>query len=383
MRKIDPYSALESRIRNGVYAHGTWLASERELAGEFGVHRNVIRRAVTRLAEAGMLECRRGRRPVVQTPNGAAEPLQTVALLMGNEPRFHAFQFVAHGCEEELRAAGHRLLFMNTLGPTLESTRNRERDALASLVEHPVAGVILWCQEPANCLDNLGALTERGTPVVAIDRRIDGFRCDHVGVDNRHAASLAADHLLGLGHTRIAFALWREDMSSTVRDRLDGFRKTLKLHGLPIEDRWIYRVPKDTAAAAASEIAENISRAKDRPTALFAINDILAGDFRQALESAGMRVPEDIALVGVGGMEDVAFDQPFLTTLRQPYEAFGRHAAHLVLQRMKHPDAPICSVLLETELMARASTRPGAPSTASGSLAPRGRLAQEPAARVG
>jgi DNA-binding LacI/PurR family transcriptional regulator len=279
---------------------------------------------------------------------------------MGNEPLFRAFQQVMRGCEHELGAASYRLVFMDTLGRDDDTTRELEGRALDSLIEHPVAGLIVWCQDPVASSQKLDRLRSAGTHIVAIDRVIPNLETDFVGVDNFHAARYAAEHLWELGHRRMGLITLSEKVSA-VMDRESGFRSALSRFGMPFDEKNLYRLspmpanrPEEFAA-----ITKKIFEREDRPTAVFAVNDIVAWRLLQSITAAGYRVPEDMAVVGFDDIESRAMHAPVITTIRQSYEAIGRYAADLLLQRLKAPNSPLRHVLLDTSLVVRASTVAG------------------------
>ena len=356
MERRDLYTTLATRIRSGRYESGSRLPSERALAEELGAHRNTISRVIARLADAGLVETHPGRRPVVRRLGMDARASRTVALCMGNEPRFRSFQHVLRGCEMELSAHDFRLVFRDTLAPTIEGTREKEAAALKNLEEQPVAGLILWCQDVDTTPATLKRLRATGTVIVAIDRLPLSFNCDFVGVDNIHGASVAVEHLLALGHRRVAFATYAEEHTSAVLERKDAYRNTMRHHGIPESELTIIGIPVDTADAAIEAKARAFAQTTDRPTAVFCVNDIMATKLTRNLLAAGVRVPEDIAIVGFDDLEGLTVHSPILTTMRQPYELLGRHAARLILWRLNNPEAPIRHVLLDTSLVVRSST---------------------------
>lgn len=357
MNKVDPYSILEYRIRTGFYAQGAWLAPERELSRELGVHRQAIRRAVARLSEAGLLERRAGHRPIVRLPENGMPFPRTVAFLMGNEPLFHAFQTVLKGCEPEIVEAGYRLVFMDTHAATNEASTEIEGNALDNLLAHPVAGLVIWCQNVVNSLPKLQALQKAGTVIVCIDRDVPGLEADFVGVDNQDASRRAVEHLYNIGHRRIAlFTL--DEYTSAVVERERGFHATVNRLGLKSEDCPLIRITGGALnpVEVVAEVAHRILTHPNRPTAVFAVNDILAWRLLRAVNESGRSVPGDLAIIGFDDIEPKAMHKPLLTTMRQPFERIGYYAARMFLERMRTPSLPIRHVLLDTPLVVRAST---------------------------
>ena len=357
MKRLDPYPVLEARIRTGVYPTGSWLTPERQLAEELGVHRQTIRRAVERLSQAGLLDRKPGHRPVIRGSGAPITSGNTVALLMGADPIFQPFQQVLRGCERELGSLGYRMVFMDTMGRDSASTREREFRALDSLLEHPVTGLVIWCQAPVASLPRLEQLRATGMPIVALDRFIRHLDADFVAVDNFSAAAHAVDHLSELGHERIGLITLPETSTSVI-DRETGFRAALDRRGLQLDESNVFRLPEAPASGEDDyeKIARSIFGNANRPTAVFAVNDVLAWRLLSVVCAGGKRVPEDLAIVGFDDLEGWAMHKPVLTTIRLPYEDIGRHAASLLLQRLKTPEAAIRHLLLDTSLVVRSST---------------------------
>jgi len=109
-------------------------------------------------------------------------------------------------------------------------------------------------------------------------------------------------------------------------------------------------------AEVASEVIRQIISHPNRPTAVFAVNDILAWRLMRAMTESGRSVPGDLAIVGFDDIEPKAMHKPLLTTMRQPFERIGYYAARMLLERMQTPSLPIRHVLLDTPLVVRAST---------------------------
>lgn len=348
---------LESRIRTGVYPAGTWLPTERELAEEFSVHRNIIRRAISRLGDVGLLERRPGHRPVIRRPMNAEATSRTIALVMGNEPVFHAFQPIMRGCEREASAEGYRLVYMDTFAYEPDTTRRREAEALQSLLCGPVAGVVLWSLKPVAASVLACELQEAGMPVVAIDRPLPQCPTDFVGVDNVRAASQMVEHLLQTGRRRIRHITLGGE-GAPIWDRLEGYRRAIRATGAAVAPEELTISAAELETSRIDEIAAELLRGPQPADAAFAVNDIVAWRLVHALRRVGIRIPEDMAVAGFDDIEAPTLHHPFLTTIRQPFEDMGRHAVAMVLRRIQSPREPLRHMLLGTSLIKRASTRP-------------------------
>lgn len=194
-----------------------------------------------------------------------------------------------------------------------------------------------------------------GVPVVAIDPHTGPADMPTVDSDNLAGAVLAVEHLLALGHRRIGHLGGRPDLESS-RLRELGYRQALQAAGVPF-DPALVRVggyASDTATGPARELLS----LPERPTALFAANDTSALAAVEVALDLGLRVPEDVSVVGFDNVPESALSRPPLTTVAQPMQRMGREAVELLLHLLDGSgEERTTHVRLPTELVARASTR--------------------------
>lgn len=198
-----------------------------------------------------------------------------------------------------------------------------------------------------------------GTPLVAVDphRGDFGARPSDATVpsvlsDNEGGARAATEHLIELGHRRIAFLGGRPDLESA-RRREAGFRTAMGAAGLPVDPT---RVAVGSYQAEASVgPAHALLDRPDRPTAVFAANDVSAIEIMHVAAELGLRVPHDLSVVGFDDIPEASRTTPPLTTVAQPLQAMGARAAELLLDKIQARDVP-AEVTLPTELVVRAST---------------------------
>jgi LacI family transcriptional regulator len=195
-------------------------------------------------------------------------------------------------------------------------------------------------------------LLQDGVPFVMAGRHPDE-RVNYVDVDNTGGARMAVEHLIRLGHTRIATITGPLRMAPG-RDRLAGYRQALEAHQLAVDQHLI--VEGDYTEASGSIGAQRLLSAS--PTAIFVASDVMAIGALKALREAGVRVPEDIALVGFDDVPIAAAVEPALTTVHQPIERMGSMAVDLLLKLLDHPpdaQAPANRIVLPTKLVVRES----------------------------
>jgi LacI family transcriptional regulator len=195
-------------------------------------------------------------------------------------------------------------------------------------------------------------LLQDGVPFVLAGWHPDQ-RVHYVDVDNIGGARMAVEHLIRLGHRRIATITGPLGMSHG-KDRLTGYRQALEAHQIAVDENLI--VEGDYTEASGSMGARRLLSAS--PTAIFAASDVMAVGALKALREAYLRVPDDVALVGFDDVPIAAAVEPALTTVRQPIERLGSMAADLLLKLLECPpdrQAPANRIGLPTTLVVRDS----------------------------
>jgi DNA-binding LacI/PurR family transcriptional regulator len=195
-------------------------------------------------------------------------------------------------------------------------------------------------------------------PLVSVSGHRDVEGVTNIALNHGQAARLALQHLHGLGHRAVAF-IKGQDFSSDTEVRWQAIAAAARELGMAIDPRLVVQLEGDCPS---SELGSEVTRkllAANRPfTALFAFNDISAIGAIHALRAAGRRVPEDVSVVGFDDIPSAAFQNPGLTTVRQPLREMGVLAAETLLRRVNaEPGTPYAKVItVEPQLVVRAST---------------------------
>lgn len=277
---------------------------------------------------------------------GKSRTLAYVMLDAGNP----FFTDVAKGIEQAAETAGISVFLCNSGGHD-----ERESAYLDLLVEQRVHGILITPVDPHD--RRLSAAAERGTPLVIVDRTSDTQDLCSVAVDDVLGGRLAIEHLIDVGHRKIALVGGPLELGQ-VRDRFEGARDAFAAAGLDPDDLI-------TIATTALSVAEGRAggerlaglAAARRPTAAFCANDLVALGLLQQSIGSGRRVPDDLAIVGYDDIEFAAAAAVPLTSVRQPREQLGQRAAELLLDEHDNIDHQHECVIFEPELIARASTR--------------------------
>jgi LacI family transcriptional regulator len=258
------------------------------------------------------------------------------------------FADVAAGIEGVLRAHGYRMLLAGTDGIFSE-----EAAALDRFAALQVEGIIL-APATAASVSHVRDAIGRGIPIVEVDRQATDGACDAVLLENERGGWLATRHLIERGHRRIAIL---GAPLTTGEGRTAGYRNALKEAGIPVDDRLIACVPghpADPESAAAELIGAN-----PEATAVFAVNNILAGGVLMALRRRRWTIPDRCSVVGFDDVPWMSFIEPALTTVAQPTREIGEQAALLLLDRIDgRLVGPPVTRRLEPRLVVRASTGP-------------------------
>jgi LacI family transcriptional regulator len=235
------------------------------------------------------------------------------------------FAPVVRGAESIARQSGFRVMLCNS-----ESNLDHEGEYIADLLRQRVEGLLI---APVGDLSraNLMALQRHNLPFVLIDRRVQGIDCDVVQGDSVGGARKLVEHLIGLGHRRIA-AIAESEIVSTARDRRRGYREALEAAGIAFDAELLEETTVDLAGGYRA--MHTLLDLDQRPTAVFATNNLTAVGAIKAIRERGLEVPRDVALVAFDDIEHVAMLYPFLTVLPQPAETFGTVAAQLLMERI-------------------------------------------------
>ncbi len=311
----------------------------RALRGDPRLSEETRQRVVTAAANLQYVPSQRGRSLVTRS----ADQIGIVVADLGNPFYMQILSELHRGLSKT-----HLRMLVLTPGPD-------GRVPLERLVDGSLDGVILTTTMLDSSLPN--ALSQRGFPYVLLNRAVDDAPGDVCVVDNHAGGVLAATELAGLGHTKIA-ALFGPTTTSTGRDREAGFRAGLADAGIALPESNWRRMPFDFSSGhdAALELLDA------RPTALFCANDILALGAFNALHGRGVRIPEQVSLIGFDDVLLAGWEVFELTTVSQDLPAMVEAATELLLSRMTAEEPPPPRrVVLTPKLVRRATHGPPPP----------------------
>ena len=229
------------------------------------------------------------------------------------------FAEICRGVEAHARPAGYQNLICST-----DEEARKEMDEIEALLSR-TDGLIVASALLTNEAKFYRRLISEGAHIVLIDRLLDGLRCSAVTTDDVQVGTLATEHLIQLGHRRIGHL--RGPNVSTSLKRFEGYQQAMKKARLKLVSRDCGFTEPDGYTAMQKWIATG-----DLPSAIFAANDPAAIGAMQAMNDAGLRVPDDVAFVGAGSIHYGDMLRVPLTTVAWPTAEMGRAAAKLLLE---------------------------------------------------
>lgn len=258
------------------------------------------------------------------------------------------FAEVVQGVEQRCYELGYSLVLCNTGGD-----RARLGASLDMLQQKRVDGIIVMCTQ-ANLND--GAFDRHASlPLVLADWGPMGLKADLIKDSGQQGGQLATEHLISLGHRHIGCIAGPPGQRAS-DERLAGFEAAMAAAGLAVRNEWILEGGFELAGGKAA--MAHLLTLPERPTAVFACNDMMAAGALRALADAGVKVPEQMSVVGYDNIELARYLVPRLTSIEQPKAVLGALAVDTLLARIREPHAPRRLLPLEPALVVRESSAP-------------------------
>lgn len=332
-----------AKIQSGVYQPGTQIPTEVELMQIYAASRVTVRKALEVLVSQNLLTRTPKKGTFINDIVSTSKQYHVIFLML-----FRASQSLAiiEGAESYFRDKNisMSIKFSNC-------SQQSEREIIEDIIKLRVDGLILYPFDSNVNTDMYKRLTDSHIPVVFVDTAPKFYPCYHVSVENYHICSRIVEHLYENGHTNIAYLSQSVVTLSSLFERMQGFRAALKRFGLPCGKQNFF------INADIDKAIEALLDTHPLPTAVFCGNDGSALRLMDVAQKRGIRIPDDLSLVGFDDIEEAATVTPALTTVRQPYREIGRNAGRLISEQLLKEDAPIQRVLLPGEFIVRNSVR--------------------------
>ena len=249
-------------------------------------------------------------------------------------------------CVAELEKQGYRAIVMDT-----EESPEREEQAVISALNKNVDGVLLCPTQKSTAAIDL--LKKNGMPFVLVGRYFADADTDYVICDDVHGGYLAGKHLAELGHRRVLVITADPEISCS-RERLQGFKQAMEEAGIELDPQLI--VQSRASGHDSARIIDEVLAQKLDFTAIFTFSDYIAWETIYALNSRGIKVPEDVSVMGFDDVQSHMCFPPPLTTIHYPKRTISMKSVELLLSRIRRDEEEHAHIVLGTHLVARETT---------------------------
>jgi GntR family transcriptional regulator, arabinose operon transcriptional repressor len=344
------HSDLRERIESGEWSYGAMLPSEFELSEIYHISRGTIRQVLAELEKEGLVRRERGRGTLITHSKLKRQPARAHVHSIAFIVPYVRDSFVSSillGLEREARANKAAVVFSHC-----ENDPQKQELALRTALEQQISGIVLYPVDSDSVSPALVELVQSKYPIVLVDRYIRGLDTDYVTSDNFSGGLIATQHLIRLGHQRIAFLNWTESATS-IHHRKAGYRQALQEAGITLQAGLEWEV--SGYPEVDQEALEQRFSQPERPTAIFAANDQLAIAIQRTARSIGLAIPTELALVGFDNLDLSAHLDIPLTTIAQPAFEIGRAAWEVLHFKLDSESGLTQKRLLPVQLIVRRS----------------------------
>ncbi len=288
------------------------------------------------------------------SPNPIAQSLKnnrttTIGVIVP-EIKHDFFSTAISGIEDIAYESGYTIILC-------QSNESFEREIVNTnaLMHHRVAGVIVSISQQTSTGDHFKTLIDRGIPVVFFDRVCEDVDANKIIIDDEKSAFIAVQHLINKGYKKIAHFAGPQELD-VCKKRLNGYLTALKSAGCTREQEMIYLGGMHETDGYSC--MDNLINSQNIPDSVFCINDPVAIGAYQRIQEAGLRIPDDIGIVGFSNNKITTLVNPQLTTVDQPSFEMGKKAAEILIDIIENPNKKnqFKTIVLNSSLIARGST---------------------------
>lgn len=339
---------LKEEINKGKLRPGDQISPEEKIAERHGVSLGTVRQAMAELVNESLIYKEQGRGTFVAKKK--REKTFTIGLLLtdiGNP----FFSQIARSIQEKAHLLKYSVIYYNT-----NDQFSREAQSIEMLIERRVDGVILVPVLKNGEEKLIGRLKENSIPFVYLDRYLNEPASDYIIIDNLSGVRQGMEYLISLGHKRIG-CISAQPFTKVLEERVKAYKNIVRESNLAVGDSLV-QISNSSDDKGGYDAANKLLSIKNRPTAIFTTNDIIAIGAHEAAKNKGIRIPEELSLVGFDDIEASSYLEVPLTTISQPINKMGEMAVQvLVGKNEKKHSEKLQEIVLEPKLIIRRSCR--------------------------
>lgn len=340
---------IKTQILRGEILPGEKITSENTLARQFKLSRHTVRQALGELENEGFI-CREKGRGTFCSFNWK-NTVKNIAVLTTYISDY-IFPAIIRGIEEVLSNNGYNLILANT-----NNDKSKEAQCLENFLSQEIGALIIEPTKSALENTNIGYYKEleaKGIPYLMLHAYYPDLDPGYIIMDDAQGAYLATNHLLQLGHRRIAGIFKNDDLQGIKRQA--GFLSALKEYDITENPNWIGNYTTEQLRTYPYQFTQNLLRQEDRPTAIVCYNDQIAVEVLEAIRNESLKVPDDISVVGFDDSSLATATEIKLTTIRHPKASMGRQVGENIIQ-MLTGKVTKPRIIYPSELVIRSSCR--------------------------
>ncbi|MDI3548781.1 MAG: GntR family transcriptional regulator, arabinose operon transcriptional repressor [Halanaerobiales bacterium] len=318
------------KIKRGIYKPGEAIPTERELCKNLDVSRYTVRRAIQELVHEGHLYRVQGSGTFVFDNTNAFEHFGSSIGVILTHCEHEMEANILSGIENIIQEKGFRMTFVSS-----HDDYQREAEYIHRMRLNGVKGLIIMPAEDQKESNAITDLKNEKFPFVLVDRRLQDCETDCVMSDNIDGGYKATEYLIEIGHTKIGFVKRKYSKTSSITDRIIGYKNALKEYGIEILPELIFSYDENLQE---EEIHSSLSKYVKNTgvTAIVAINDYVALDIIKMSRKRNIQIPEELSLIGFDNLDFTKHLEVPLTTIAQSPKEIGEEAAKLLVEKINN-----------------------------------------------
>lgn len=351
IKYIEIFEFYRDKILNGEMIYGEKLPTEQQIGELFSVSRHTVRQSILELEKEGYIYRERSKGAFVKKLD--KEKKSKMIVVITTYLSEYIFPFLIKGIEEVLSKNGYDILLLST-----NNEKQKEKEQLKKLLEYDVVGAII--EPTASALGNTNVeyykeISKNNIPYLMINAAYDKDKQSYVAIDDEKGGYTVCKYLIELGHKEIAGLFKEDDMQGI--ERKNGYLKALEEYNIEVDSTIVGKFKTFEEEFYVCGFTRNLLSRKDRPTAIFCYNDKVAMNVIKVAREMGVRIPEELSVVGYDNDETIsaALDCG-ITTISHPKEELGRKAAEMLISLIEGERNKV-SYVFEPEIIVKNSTK--------------------------